>query len=413
MKEIRARPHKWTEAEIEFLRSAPKEQSRKELFEQFIEKFGKISFPQLANRLSKFDGRKRLRASKHKWTEAEIEFLRSAPKEQSQKELLKHFIEKFGNISFHQLTNGLRKSYIRKRPCASKHKWTEAEIEFLRSAHKEQSQKELLRRFIEKFGKISFRQLVYGLRKFNVRKRAWSRPHKWTEVEIEFLRSAPEEQSREALFEEFIEKFGNISFRQLDNGLNKFDVRKKSWASKHKWTEAEIEFLRSAPKEQSQKELLKRFIEKFGDLTLRQLKSELNRLNIKGFYYQGKQRKQKGNRSFLSITQLPIGTERIRNKYSRFYIVVKIAEPNVWKAKDVITWEEKYGPVPKGYCVYNPTGALDCLPDDLFLISHNDRFVLSVRYGMKTGVDGETYSTALNILKLKKRISDLQKGKEL
>lgn len=44
----------------------------------------------------------------------------------------------------------------------------------------------------------------------------------------------------------------------------------------------------------------------------------------------------------------PVGSERL-NKYG--YVVVKTAEPNIWRAKHIIAYEQHYGSVPKGYVV--------------------------------------------------------------
>lgn len=45
----------------------------------------------------------------------------------------------------------------------------------------------------------------------------------------------------------------------------------------------------------------------------------------------------------------PVGTERLTFKEN--YIKVKIKEPNIWKFKHLLIWEEKYGPVPAGMVV--------------------------------------------------------------
>jgi len=44
----------------------------------------------------------------------------------------------------------------------------------------------------------------------------------------------------------------------------------------------------------------------------------------------------------------PIGTERVNGDG---YIDIKIADPNKWKGKHQIIWEEVNGPIPKGYAV--------------------------------------------------------------
>jgi len=54
---------------------------------------------------------------------------------------------------------------------------------------------------------------------------------------------------------------------------------------------------------------------------------------------------QKGN---VPKTQLPVGSEVIDNDG---YRLVKIEEPNVWKLKHHIVWEEAYGKIPKDQIV--------------------------------------------------------------
>lgn len=62
-----------------------------------------------------------------------------------------------------------------------------------------------------------------------------------------------------------------------------------------------------------------------------------------------------------------IGSERV-NKDG--YIEVKVAEPNKWKAKHRVIWEEANGPVEKGYNVQFKDGnRLNVSLDNLYLIS--------------------------------------------
>ena len=53
---------------------------------------------------------------------------------------------------------------------------------------------------------------------------------------------------------------------------------------------------------------------------------------------------KKGNRPHNT---LPVGTE-IADATPEHYIKIKIAEPNVWKYKHQLIWEEHNGPIPEG-----------------------------------------------------------------
>lgn len=79
---------------------------------------------------------------------------------------------------------------------------------------------------------------------------------------------------------------------------------------------------------------------------------------------------------------IPVGTLRlrkaVRNKPgSKPYYWQKIAQPNVWKLKQRIEWEEHYGPIPEGYCIE--------FADGNTLNWHIDNLVLMTRaqHGMK------------------------------
>ena len=63
----------------------------------------------------------------------------------------------------------------------------------------------------------------------------------------------------------------------------------------------------------------------------------------------------------------PLGTE-VKN--SDGYWKVKVADPNIWKMKHVLVWEQEHGPVPEGMIVTFLDGNHDhCTPDNLALIS--------------------------------------------
>jgi hypothetical protein len=55
------------------------------------------------------------------------------------------------------------------------------------------------------------------------------------------------------------------------------------------------------------------------------------------------------------------------------YILVKIAEPNIWKHKHVLIWEEAHGPVPKGHVIMFADGNKSNMNlDNLLLVSKRE-----------------------------------------
>lgn len=73
---------------------------------------------------------------------------------------------------------------------------------------------------------------------------------------------------------------------------------------------------------------------------------------------------KKGHRP---VNHKEIGSERV-NIYG--YIEVKVAEPNKWKLKHRIIWEQVNGAIPKGHNVqFRNHDSLDCRIENLYLIS--------------------------------------------
>lgn len=76
-----------------------------------------------------------------------------------------------------------------------------------------------------------------------------------------------------------------------------------------------------------------------------------------------------------------IGSERV-NVYG--YIEIKVAEPNRWRLKHRLIWEQVNGEIPKGYNVqfknHNPQ---DCRIENLYLISRADQLAKENSYWAK------------------------------
>ena len=67
------------------------------------------------------------------------------------------------------------------------------------------------------------------------------------------------------------------------------------------------------------------------------------------------------------VNHRDVGAERV-NVYG--YIEIKVSEPNIWRLKHRVMWEQVNGKIPRGYNVqfknHNP---LDCRIENLYLIS--------------------------------------------
>lgn len=73
---------------------------------------------------------------------------------------------------------------------------------------------------------------------------------------------------------------------------------------------------------------------------------------------------------------LPVGTVSIRTDHARSgrqRAFVKLAEPNVWRERALISWESMNGPIPSGMVIHHrDRDSLNDDPENLALISRAD-----------------------------------------
>lgn len=103
----------------------------------------------------------------------------------------------------------------------------------------------------------------------------------------------------------------------------------------------------------------------------------------------------------------PIGTERINGEG---YIDVKIADPNVWRAKHLVMWEKINGPIPKGHVILFGDGNRHNLDlDNFILISRKQLAILNRNNLIKS--DAELTKTGILIADLYSKIAERKKAK--
>jgi len=117
---------------------------------------------------------------------------------------------------------------------------------------------------------------------------------------------------------------------------------------------------------------------------------------LKGYYSPGCEKGwfKKGHKP---INHKPIGSERIDKDG---YTLVKVAEPNVWKLKHKVIWEEKNGKVPEGYVLTFLDGDKNNITlDNLALISMAESLELT-RSNLRSTIP-EFAKTGILIAKVK------------
>ncbi|AEG59354.1 HNH endonuclease signature motif containing protein [Desulforamulus ruminis] len=108
---------------------------------------------------------------------------------------------------------------------------------------------------------------------------------------------------------------------------------------------------------------------------------------------------KKGNRPH---NYKPVGTERVNGND---YVDIKIADPNKWKGKHILIWEERHGPVPKGHVViFGDGNRRNFEPDNLILVSRGQLAILNKKNLIQN--DAKLTKTGIIIADIFKKISD-------
>lgn len=135
----------------------------------------------------------------------------------------------------------------------------------------------------------------------------------------------------------------------------------------HQYTPEERQFFIEYVPGHSHKEIQEAFIARFGwEITVQQVKGYIanHKLNTgrTGHFVKGQVSHNKGmkgvcfpgsekgwfKKGHIPKNYKPVGSERIN---ADGYAEVKIVDPNKWRLKHLVIWEQKNGPVPKGSCI--------------------------------------------------------------
>ena len=134
---------------------------------------------------------------------------------------------------------------------------------------------------------------------------------------------------------------------------------------KVKWTNEHLDFIKANQADISRRELFELLCNTFDDIdpiaTLDNFKGLVLRMGLRsnrdGCFKKGQIPWNKGVKGYMganrtsfkkgqpSHNQRPIGSQRICSKDK--YVIEKVAEPDVWKHKHRLLWEEHYGEIPE------------------------------------------------------------------
>jgi hypothetical protein len=100
----------------------------------------------------------------------------------------------------------------------------------------------------------------------------------------------------------------------------------------------------------------------------------------------------------IAANRKPVGTESYKS--DRGYIIVKTADPDVWKYKHIVIWENAHGPVPEGHVIMFADGNKQNLRlSNLLMVSRKELGVMN-RCGL--------ISTRKDLTKTGKLVADIK-----
>lgn len=165
----------------------------------------------------------------------------------------------------------------------------------------------------------------------------------------------------------------------------------------YRWTQERLDFIAENYKGVPYKEMARMVNEKFGEpyITVNNIKPLYVKMGYKNGnnskFYKGQETWNKGRKVSDSVREKmagtmfkkgnrprnwkPVGSERVSVDG---YVEIKVAEPNKWKLKHRVVWEQAYGPIPKDYCVtFKDRNPLNLELDNLMVIKRSQLSIMN------------------------------------
>lgn len=198
--------------------------------------------------------------------------------------------------------------------------------------------------------------------------------------------------------------------------------------SRRRYSEEHLRFVEKNLPGRSYREVYKTFEEKFklgvsynafclfcknngvkNGLDGRFVKGEKGRVpwnkGMKGLQVGGKETQFKKGEE--SVNRRPVGSERLMQRDG--YTYVKVAQPDKWRLKHHIIFEEAHGEIPSGYKVaWGDGDRTNFSADNLVLVSDRQMIVMN-KMGLKS-TSAEITKTGTIIAELKLKIAEKKRG---
>ncbi len=226
---------------------------------------------------------------------------------------------------------------------------------------------------------------------------------RYTKEQIEYVRKIGHQTDRTnaEITEMFNERFNeNVTI----NAINGLKYRNGIKSRTDYYTKKQIKYLREISSGRTNKEITEMFNKKFNQ---NRTESGIHCIRQKYKIFTGDNgRFKKGEKP---PNWVPIDSERVTKDG---YIQIKIREGQQqrnWRGKHILIWERENGPLPKGYAIIFGDGDNRNFDlDNLICVSRKQLLGLN-RHGLIKD-DAELTKTAINVVNLKYKIADVEKG---
>ena len=198
----------------------------------------------------------------------------------------------------------------------------------------------------------------------------------------------------------------------------------KNKKPQHKWSDEEKEYLAKITPNNHYKDIVKLMNEKFEyDFSEKQVTGAIKRYGLKtgfkGHFKKGSTPWNKGLKGYIGpnrtsfkkghapVNYRPVGSERTTVDG---YIEIKVEDPNKWKLKHRIVYEEHHGEIPKGGNIIFLDGNkkninienLKLVSDATLLIANNKKLLFEDRNLSEVGINTANLILKISELKNKK-----------
>lgn len=246
----------------------------------------------------------------------------------------------------------------------------------------------------------------------------------YTDEHIDYLREITPGRYNDEITKMFNAKFNmNATETAIRTLRQRNGIKSTVPKVKTQYTEEHLNYLRELCDEGFfNDEITKKFNEKFGtNKTERAIKSIRGKYGIttsaRNYFKKGHTPWNKGKRGYMGPNKtsfkkgeippnyLPVGSERVTVDG---YLEVKVKDPNVWKGKHVLIWEEHNGPVPEGHCIIFGDGNKENLDiNNLICVSRGQLLKLNQHGLIKN--DADLTRTGVIIVDLQSKINERKK----